>query len=123
MAASHSTGECPDSATPGGDFKIRAAKHHQPGESMPAPVVHFEIGCKDIEATRKFYSSQFGWEYMPGAPNMAMVGNLGPFAGTPTQGIGGHINCLGHPPHNYVTVYIQVEDIAKSLAGIEKAGG
>ena len=59
---------------------------------MPAPVVHFEIGCKNIEATRKFYSSQFGWEYAPGAPNMALIGNLGSYCDKPTPGIGGHIN-------------------------------
>ncbi len=90
---------------------------------MPAPIVHFEIGCKNLETIRKFYSELFGWEYAPGAPNMAMVGNLGSYAPTPTEGIGGHINCLGHEPHTYVTVYAQVPDIAATLAKVEKMGG
>lgn len=90
---------------------------------MPAPIVHFEIGCKDLDKTRKFYSETLGWEYMPGAPNMAMIGNIGTYCEKKTEGIGGHINCLGHPPHNYVTVYAQVDDIGAALSKIEKAGG
>lgn len=90
---------------------------------MPAPVVHFEIGCKDLDKTKKFYAETLGWEYMPGAPNMAMIGNLGQHCEKKTEGIGGHINCLGHPPHNYVTVYAQVADIGAALAKIEKCGG
>jgi predicted enzyme related to lactoylglutathione lyase len=90
---------------------------------MPAPIVHFEIGCKNIESTKAFYGKIFGWEYHPGMPTMGMVANVGPMAAKPTSGIGGHINCLGHPPHNYVTVYAQVDDIAATLANIEKSGG
>ncbi len=90
---------------------------------MAAPVVHFEIGCKNIESTKKFYASAFGWEYTPAAPNMGMIGNIGGYAPSPTAGIGGHINALGHEPHNYVTVYVQVEDIPSALAKIGKLGG
>ncbi|MBK8914994.1 MAG: VOC family protein [Phycisphaerales bacterium] len=90
---------------------------------MPAPVVHFEIGCKNLDSTKKFYSELLGWEYAPGAPNMAMVGNLGPYAEKPGPGIGGHITALGHPPHQYVTVYAQVDNIETTLAKAEKLGG
>ncbi|MBN8646201.1 MAG: hypothetical protein J0L61_13285 [Planctomycetes bacterium] len=37
--------------------------------------------------------------------------------------LGGHINCLGHPPHQYVTFYIMVDDVDASLAEIAKRGG
>ncbi len=90
---------------------------------MAAPVVHFEIGCKNLEPTKKFYATVFGWEYMPQMPNMGMLANIGPFSQTPTPGIGGHINSLGHEPHQYVTVYLQVDDITATLAHIGKAGG
>ncbi|MBK9187629.1 MAG: VOC family protein [Phycisphaerales bacterium] len=90
---------------------------------MPAPVVHFEIGCNDLEKTRSFYAQLFGWEYAPGAPNMAMIGNVGPMAPTKTDGIGGHLTALGHPPHQYVTIYAQVEDIDATLQKAEKLGG
>lgn len=89
----------------------------------PAPVVHFEIGCKDIEKTRKFYSAALGWEYAPGAPNMAMVGNLGHMAPNKTDGIGGHLMSLGHEPHQYVTFYAMVDDIEATLKNIESLGG
>lgn len=90
---------------------------------MPAPVVHFEIGCKDLESTKAFYSKVLGWEYVPGMPSMGMVSNVGPMASSPTPGIGGHINTLGHEPHNYVTFYAQVDDIPATLANIQKHGG
>lgn len=87
---------------------------------MAAPVVHFEIGCKNQEATTKFFSALFGWEFQKYG-SAAMVGNLGPQAGT--AGIGGHINSLGHDPHNYVTVYAQVDDLQKTLDQAAKLGG
>lgn len=90
---------------------------------MAQPVVHFEIGCRNLPATRDFYSKIFGWEYAGEAPNMAMVGNLGPYAPTPTTGIGGHLTALGHEPFKYVTFYIQVPDIEATLAQIATQGG
>lgn len=90
---------------------------------MPAPVVHFEIGCKDLEKTKSFYGQLLGWEYVPGMPNMGMISNLGGHVEKPTDGIGGHINCLGHPPHQYVTIYAMVDDIPGTLAKAEKLGG
>ncbi len=89
----------------------------------PAPVVHFEIGCKDIAKTRKFYADLFAWEYAPDMPNMGMVTNLGPMAKNKTDGIAGHINSLGHPPHQYVTFYTLVDDIDATLAKVNKLGG
>ncbi len=93
---------------------------------MPAPIVHFEIGCKDIKKTQEFYGKLLGWEFESGGPNMAMVGNLGHGAdpkGDASGGIGGHISALGHPPHQYVTVYAQVDDIEATLAKVERLGG
>lgn len=90
---------------------------------MPAPVVHFEIGCKDLNAAKSFYSKLFGWEYVPDMPDMGMVSNLGPFAEAKTEGIGGHIQALGHEPHKYVTIYVQVPNIEATLAQVGKLGG
>ncbi len=90
---------------------------------MPAPIVHFEIGCKDLKKTSDFYSTLFGWKYESGMPSMSMIGNLGPYAEKKTDGIGGHITSLGHPPHQFVTIYALVEDIESTLAKAEKLGG
>lgn len=40
-----------------------------------------------------------------------------------TVGIQGHLSSLGHPPHRYVTVYVQVDDLEASLAKAGKLGG
>ncbi len=92
---------------------------------MPAPIVHFEIGCQNSEKTSKFYGEVFGWTFSDYGPSK-MVSNLGPSRdGTPPKspGISGHISSLGHPPHQYVTVYALVDDPHATLAQIVKLGG
>jgi len=84
--------------------------------SIGNPVVHFEIGCRDLEKTTAFYTGLFGWS--PVSIPMASL-----LSTQSTEGIQGHITALGHEPHNYVTFYIQVRDIHESLVQIEKAGG
>ncbi len=83
---------------------------------MGQPVVHFEVGCKDSAKTVQFYSQLFDWKTTPYGP-AAMI-DTG--AGT---GIQGHITALGHEPHQYVTIYVQVDDLAAYLAKAEKLGG
>lgn len=93
---------------------------------MPAPVVHFEIGCQNLEKAKRFYSSLLGWEFAPtppGMPPMGMISNIGPFTEKKTEGIGGHLHSLGHPPHQYVTIYAQVDDITATLDKATKLGG
>lgn len=90
---------------------------------MAAPVVHFEIGVKDLAKAQKFYGPLFGWEFQGYGPTTAMIGNVGPMAPQKTEGIGGMINSLGHPPHQYVTFYAQVDDLQKTLDHATKLGG
>ena len=80
------------------------------------PVVHFEIGCKDLGKTGTFYTEIFGWTKtsIPGGELIATNSN---------EGIQGHITSLGHEPHQYITFYIQVDDIPPMLAKIESSGG
>jgi predicted enzyme related to lactoylglutathione lyase len=80
------------------------------------PVVHFEIGCKDLEGTTSFYSTLFGWAATP-IPYASLLETQSP------KGIGGHITALGHEPNQYVTFYIEVEDIDLKLTQVEAAGG
>lgn len=82
---------------------------------MNSPVVHFEIGCKDKVKTCGFYKSLFGWGASPEQPFV--------MPDQKENAIGGHINSLGHEPHNYVTVYVQVDDLAASLKKAESLGG
>lgn len=84
---------------------------------MANPVVHFDIGCRDKEKANAFYTSLFGWttsDYGPMAKSIA--------TGSET-GIQGFLTSLGHEPHNYVMVYVEVEDITEYLAKTEELGG
>jgi len=84
--------------------------------ALTHPVVFFDIGCKDLENTTSFYKKLFGW-----APTGIPFANL-INTGT-TEGIQGQITSLGHEPHNYVMVYIQVDDINVQLQQIAAEGG
>jgi len=83
---------------------------------MPHPVVHFEIGCRDATKTHEFYAKLFDWKMDPVGPAIMID------TGTP-GGITGHITALGHEPHNYVTVYVQVDDVKAYLDKAVALGG
>ncbi|MEO1030962.1 MAG: VOC family protein [Bacteroidota bacterium] len=83
---------------------------------MKNPVVHFEIGCRDSEKTRAFYNDVFGWTISKHNFSLDINTNS-------EKGIQGHITSLGHEPHNYVTFYIEVEDIDAYLSIIKEKGG
>jgi len=84
---------------------------------MPAtPVIYFEIGCRDTAKTQQFFAQLFGWQIQQSGPVAAI--NTGS-----KDGIQGHINSLGHEPHNYVTVYVQVDDIKAYLEKATAIGG
>ncbi len=83
---------------------------------MGQPVVHFEIGSRNAAAAKTFYASLFGWGIESHGPaNMINTGS--------TEGIQGNIAVPDQEPKSYVTVYVQVEDIAKSLDDVRALGG
>jgi uncharacterized protein len=84
---------------------------------MGKPVVHFEIGCKDKSRAAKFYEKLFGWKIQATGP-AAVIDTA-----SNGKGISGHITALGHEPHHYVLVYIEVEDLAPHLKDAEALGG
>jgi predicted enzyme related to lactoylglutathione lyase len=79
---------------------------------MPNPVVHFEIGCRDIDRTQKLYAELFDWK----------IQGLGPAAMIAGAGIDGHITALGHEPFQYTIFYVEVEDVAAHIAKAEGLG-
>ncbi len=83
---------------------------------MKNPVVHFEIGCRDKEKTKEFYAGIFGWDITPNGPSLKIDTQS-------DRGVHGHITSLGHEPHNYINIYIEVEDIEEHLTKIEEKGG
>lgn len=83
---------------------------------MPHPVVHFEIGCRDIAKTQRYYADLFGWKMQANGP--AAIIDTGS-----RQGVPGHMTALGHEPQHYTIFYVQVEDIQASLDKAVSLGG
>jgi len=81
---------------------------------MGHPIVHFEIGCRDRARTGDFYSRLFDWNLQHA--------EAADFIDT-KNGIGGHITAPGHEPHNYVTVYIAMDDVQAYLDKAVALGG
>jgi predicted enzyme related to lactoylglutathione lyase len=80
---------------------------------MGQPVVHFEIGCRNLAKTKEFYTRLFDWQTSTYGPAEMIATGSG-------VGIQGHLTSLGHEPHNFVTVYVQVDDLQ---AYLDRAGG
>lgn len=83
---------------------------------MGQPVVHFEIGFRDAVKSESFYKELFGWETSAYGPSR-MVDTKA------EGGIRGHLNQLGHEPHNYTLIYVQVDDLQAALDHAAKLGG
>lgn len=84
---------------------------------MARPVVHFEIQSKDAAKAREFYSKVFDWKI--DANNRMQYGMVEAGEG----GIGGGIAPREDANMPGVTVYIDVPDLAATLAQVKAAGG
>ena len=81
------------------------------GQEMPKhPVVHFEIGCRDLAATKDFYQKMFDWP-------------IDEHFQISDAGLAGHLVSLGHEPQHYTMFYVQVDDVAAAIAKAESLGG
>ena len=83
---------------------------------MGKPVVHFEIGCKNIQQIEAFYSKLFGW-------NMSTAGPASMIDTRADAGIDGHITALGHEPHHYTIFYVEVENVQDCIDEAKALGG
>lgn len=83
---------------------------------MGAPVIRFDIGCRDRAGAIAFYEKVFGWTPKEAAFNTEMTTGGG-------KGIDGAVTALGHEPHNYVMIYMEVADVTAACAAIREAGG
>lgn len=83
---------------------------------MGRPVTFFEIGCRDREATAAFYAEVFDWALDDQGDSTRID------TGT-AEGIQGHVASLGHEPHTYTIVYVEVEDLAATLELATSLGG
>ena len=84
------------------------------GEDWARPVVHWEIEARDPERMRAFYGALFNWQIGDG-PIMPIE----PGIGGPEPGPGGHIR---QGDRSGVTLYVQVRELAASLAKASDLG-
>jgi uncharacterized protein len=77
---------------------------------MPHPVVHFEVSAKNATAQREFYTSVFDWDVtVHEEANYMMLGTR-----EGDTGIDGGL-FQNDEGRSYVTVYVQVDDLAAYL--------
>ena len=87
---------------------------------MGNPVVHFEIAGPDGSALQQYYKDLFGWTIDVQSPEMGSYGLVHANEG----GIGGGIfQTDENMPPNYVSVYIQVDDLQAALDKAAEMGG
>jgi predicted enzyme related to lactoylglutathione lyase len=82
------------------------------------PVVHWEIGTADTETLRRFYGEAFGWKMhvvQPGA--YTMIASKG------ESGLGGGFADTRGGFPDYVTVYVEVDDILAVMDRAPACGG
>ncbi len=85
------------------------------GNDWARPVVHWEIVARDAEAQSLFYGRLFNWSIGEGP-----IAQIPPGIGGPEPGPGGHIRQGDRPG---IALYVQVRDLAASLARARELGG
>jgi uncharacterized protein len=83
---------------------------------MARPVVHFEIGGRDLPALRDFYAKAFGWTITDAGPDYALIEAA-------DGGLGGGLMRARDEIPPYVTVYVQVDDLETALEEVTGLGG
>ncbi|HEX2849942.1 MAG TPA: VOC family protein [Acidimicrobiales bacterium] len=84
-------------------------------DDWPRPVVHWEIEARDAERLRAFYADLFNWRIGDGP-----ILQIAPGLGGPDPGPAGHIR---QSSRSGVTLYVQVRDLAETLARAAELGG
>ena len=85
---------------------------------MGNPVVHFEIGGKDVEKLIEFYRAVFEWDIIPLSEEL-YIADPGS-----DEGIQGHLFQATEETDstNYVIIYVEVDDIQACLSQAENLG-
>jgi predicted enzyme related to lactoylglutathione lyase len=84
---------------------------------MTNPVIHFEIGGRDLGRMAAFYGELFDWRLQPAGPEYSLVP-----AGGDGVGIGGGLMQTRDRMPSYVTVYVAVDDLRATLDRARELG-
>jgi predicted enzyme related to lactoylglutathione lyase len=80
---------------------------------MSGQVTYFELPSSDIEATRRFWGSLFGWTFSEGNfSGYSMIQGPDPMGGSP------HDDSSRHP-----RIFFAVDDISSAVARVRELGG
>ena len=77
-------------------------------------ICHFEIGVRDYERAKKFYSAVFDWRFERNASGHESIRT--------GDDVGGHLH-VRPEPRNYTVMYVMVDDVAAAIRRAESAGG
>ncbi|GAA0797926.1 VOC family protein [Spirilliplanes yamanashiensis] len=80
------------------------------------PVVHWEIGGRDLTTLGAFYQQAFGWAIEDAGPHYRTVRAA-------DGGLGGGLMHAHDQMPPYVTIYVQVDDLSAMLRTIGELGG
>ena len=94
---------------------MRSSERDDMSGDWARPVVHWEIEARDPERLKRFYAELFHWQIGDG-PLMWVDAGLG----GPEPGPAGHIR---QGERSRVSLYVQVRDLADSLARVARLGG
>jgi uncharacterized protein len=95
--------------------KIMAGSPGAQARTNVDKVCHFEIGVRDYERVKKFYSTVFNWRF---------EANSGGHESIRTgDDVGGHLHVREQGQRNYTVMYIMVEDVPAAIQRAESAGG
>jgi len=82
-----------------------------------APFCHVDFASTDLEVSERFYTTVFGWEFLPGSDPVYRLFKT-------SSNIGGGIwKSETIMPQGGVVVYLFVSDIEARLAAVEANGG
>ena len=81
------------------------------------PVVHWEIGTANAKRLHGFYTALFDWQVDTNNPHGYGVVHTGA-----TDGIDGGIFQTGNGTPNYLTFYVQVDDVRAALSKAQSLG-
>jgi predicted enzyme related to lactoylglutathione lyase len=86
---------------------------------MPNPMVFFTIAARDAEATKRFFSELFDWQWNEGGPGIvATIDPGGPADFDPK----GALTQVAPDAAPFISIFIRVDDIDATLAKAQQLG-
>jgi predicted enzyme related to lactoylglutathione lyase len=93
------------------------------GEHLPGKFVWADFFTSDIEGARTFYGELFGWEWRWVSTQLGHLYGIFYADGVPVAGVAERPGPDPDKPYGRWIYYISVDDVERSVADVEAAGG